>query len=67
MAEQVSANETMAALLLRVPEAARVLLDHRMHCVGCDVAPFETIAEACAAYDVPVEQLLEEIERARRA
>jgi hybrid cluster-associated redox disulfide protein len=52
------ADETVAALLAREPRAARVLLSHRMHCAGCAIAPFETIAEICAIYGVSVEQLL---------
>jgi hybrid cluster-associated redox disulfide protein len=48
----------VAALLAREPRLARVLLRHGMHCVGCAIAPFETIAEACAIYGVSVEQLL---------
>lgn len=51
------ADETVAALLAREPRAARVLLDHGMHCVGCAIAPFETLAEICVIYGVSLEQL----------
>ena len=40
----------VAARLAREPRAARVLLRHGLHCVGCAIAPFETIAEICAIY-----------------
>jgi hybrid cluster-associated redox disulfide protein len=52
------AEETVAALLAKEPRAARVLLDHGMHCVGCAIAPFETIAEICVIYGVSLERLL---------
>ena len=52
------ADETVAALLAREPRAARVLLDHGMHCVGCAIAPFETLAEICVVYGVSLEQLI---------
>jgi hybrid cluster-associated redox disulfide protein len=55
------ANETVAALLAREPRAARVLLDHGMHCVGCAIAPFETMAEICVIYGVSLEQLIVEL------
>jgi len=55
------ADETVAALLVREPRAARVLLDHGMHCVGCAIAPFETLAEICVIYGVSVEQLIVEL------
>ena len=55
------ADETVAALLAREPRAARVLLDHGMHCVGCAIAPFETVAEICVIYGVSLEQLIVEL------
>jgi hybrid cluster-associated redox disulfide protein len=54
-------NKTMAEVMACCPAAPRVLVRHRMHCVGCVFAPFETIAEACAAYGVSVERLLAEL------
>ncbi len=51
----------MAELIAGWPSAARVLVRHRMHCVGCVFAPFETLAEACAAYGESVERLLAEL------
>jgi len=38
-----------------------VLLDHGMHCVGCAIAPFETLAEICVIYGVSIEQLIAEL------
>ena len=55
------ADETVAALLAREPRAARVLLDHGMHCVGCVIAPFETLSEICTTYGVSLEQLLADL------
>ena len=54
-------DETVSALLERNPLAARILLNHGLHCVGCVMAPFETLAEVCQVYGVPLEQLLEEL------
>jgi hybrid cluster-associated redox disulfide protein len=55
------AEETVAALLAKDPRAARVLLDHGMHCVGCAIAPFETLSEICTIYGVSLEQLLADL------
>jgi hybrid cluster-associated redox disulfide protein len=57
----INEHETVSALLARDPQAARILLNHRMHCVGCAIAPFETLAEVCLVYGVPLEPLLEEL------
>lgn len=59
--EMVNTDEMVSALLTRNPRAARVFLNHGMHCVGCAIARFETLAEVCAAYGVPMERLLDEL------
>ncbi len=41
---------TVAKLLDQFPGAAVVFTRHRMACAGCVMAPFETLAEAAAAY-----------------
>jgi hydroxylamine reductase len=55
-------HETVAALLDRDPQAARILMNHGMHCVGCAIASFETLTEVCQVYGVPLEQLIEELD-----
>ena len=61
MADAISARATVSALLTRDPQAARILLNHGLHCVGCAIAPFETLAEVCLVYGMPLEPLLEEL------
>ncbi len=43
-------NMLVSEVLADRPDAARVFVDRRMACVGCTFAPFETVAEAAAAY-----------------
>lgn len=62
MHHPLSADDTMAEVLQKRPAAARILVAHRMHCVGCAIAPFETLAEACAAYGLPTEHILADLE-----
>lgn len=54
---------TIAALLATHPTAIRVLLRHRMSCVGCAMARFETVRDAAMVYRLDERELLEEIER----
>jgi hybrid cluster-associated redox disulfide protein len=61
---QVTATNTIADLLAAHPSAARVLVDHRMHCVGCDIAPFETIGDACAIYGINSGEFFADLRRA---
>lgn len=46
---------TVAAFLAAFPEASRLFLRWRMHCVGCAMARFDTLAVAAATYGIPWE------------
>lgn len=52
---------TVEEIVSRFPATAIVFVRHRMHCVGCDVARFETVAEACQIYGEPLDVMLEEL------
>lgn len=56
-------NMSVAELIERRPESIRVFMQYRMACVGCDIAPFETVAEALAIYGVDREQFAQDLER----
>lgn len=59
----IAAATTIEEVLRRRPRAARVFQRHRMACVGCAMAPFDTVAEAAAVYGLPLGALLAELER----
>jgi hybrid cluster-associated redox disulfide protein len=40
----------LATLLRTWPETARVFFAQRAACVGCPIAPFHSVADACAEY-----------------
>jgi len=61
------AHRTVADLLARWPRVARVFVRHRMACIGCAIAPFESVAEVAAIYHVPVERFIEELQRVTEA
>jgi hybrid cluster-associated redox disulfide protein len=54
----------IARLLGRHPETATVFLAHRMACVGCSLAAFETLADAAREYQLPLAVFLGELARA---
>ena len=45
-------EETLAELFARRPAAAAAFWARGMRCPGCPIAPFHTLADACAEYDV---------------
>jgi len=60
-AKQIDADSTIADLLDAHPTAAKALLRRGMACVGCTMAPFETLADAAREYRVSLNVLLEEL------
>jgi hybrid cluster-associated redox disulfide protein len=57
---------TMAELLAECPAAGQVLARRGMACVGCVMAPFETLGEAARAYGTDPGELLRAVEAVRR-
>ena len=58
----IDAETNIVALLTDHPAAVTVFLGRRMHCVGCPVARFETIADACRIYHYPLAGFLAELQ-----
>lgn len=42
----------LQVMLDRWPTTASVFLEHRMLCVGCPIAPFHTVIDACLEYEL---------------
>ncbi|HUZ02662.1 MAG TPA: DUF1858 domain-containing protein [Thermomicrobiaceae bacterium] len=63
-APTIRADTTIDALLDHFPRAAAVFVRRRMHCVGCPLARFETVGDACAIYRQPVDAMLGDLRRA---
>ncbi len=59
-------STSVADLLKQHPESARIFVRHRMACVGCEMACFETIESAARIYQVPLDILLRELNESFR-
>jgi len=55
---------TVAEILDRWPQTIPVFLGRRMACVGCVVAPFETLADVAAIYRLDLSRFLRELRQA---
>ncbi len=55
---------TVAETLARWPEAIPVFMRHGTACVGCVMAPFETVDEIALIYGLDRDQLLDELRAA---
>jgi hybrid cluster-associated redox disulfide protein len=63
----ISGETIVEEILDRFPLAATVFVRHRMHCVGCPIARFETLAEASRIYRQALDELLAELRAVTQA
>jgi hybrid cluster-associated redox disulfide protein len=54
----------LADMMDRWPDVIPVFLRHRMLCVGCLIAPFHTLSDACREYGLDERAFLAELQRA---
>lgn len=45
------------------PDTIRVFLDYRMHCVGCPIACFHTVDDACREHNLDRAAVLADLRR----
>ena len=64
MAETYVTGETLIGeIVSQYPEAVEVLLSIGMHCLGCPASQAETLEEACMVHSLPVEGVVDTINR----
>lgn len=56
----------LSRLFEAFPGVATVFLGERMLCVGCPIAPFHTVIDACEEYGLAEETFRAELRRAAR-
>jgi hybrid cluster-associated redox disulfide protein len=54
----ITEDMTVEEIIEQYPATSRVFLRRRMHCVGCPIAKFETISDACLIYREPIDEML---------
>ncbi|MBS0248373.1 MAG: DUF1858 domain-containing protein [Proteobacteria bacterium] len=57
-AYHIQAESIVDDVMRAWPATIRVFLDFRMDCVGCPIAPFHTVSEACQAYGIETATLI---------
>lgn len=60
----ISGNTTIGELLQNYPDAAPILMEIGMHCLGCPSAQGESIAEAAMVHGIDATLLVEKINAA---
>lgn len=64
---EITKNTTIGELLAVFPEAAPILMEIGMHCLGCPSAQGESLEEAAFVHGIDSELLVEKINAAKKA
>jgi hybrid cluster-associated redox disulfide protein len=59
----VTKKMNFSELLERYPQAAEVLMNSGMHCIGCAASVFETIEQGAIMHGLDPDKLVEEINK----
>jgi hybrid cluster-associated redox disulfide protein len=59
----IEIDSTVADIMRRWPPTIRAFLDYRMGCVGCPIAVFHTVNDACREHGVDAEAFLTALRR----
>ncbi|MGI6577925.1 MAG: DUF1858 domain-containing protein [Eubacteriales bacterium] len=61
-------KDTIISDILRInPDAARILMEIGMHCLGCPASRAETLEQACQVHGVDVDEILDRINALQEA
>ena len=58
---QISKETRIGELLVTFPEAAPILMEIGMHCLGCPASQMESLEEAAMVHGLDCEALMEDI------
>ena len=60
---QITAKMSFAVVMKKYPEAAKVLFEKGMACMGCPMAMQETIEQGALAHGIDPKKLVEELNK----
>lgn len=58
----ITQDMTIGELLMTAPEAAPILMEEGMHCIGCPASQGESIAEAAMVHGMDIDSLMERLQ-----
>lgn len=64
--QAIDPNMTVDEIMRRWPATIRVMIHHKMLCIGCPIGVFHTVADACDAHRIDEESFSRELLDAMR-
>lgn len=67
LSQTIDPEMTVDEIMRRWPTTIRVVMRHRMLCIGCPIGIFHTVVDACQAHRIDVECFSAELLEAMRS
>ena len=61
--KKITKEMTFGQVLENYPQVAHIFLKYGMHCIGCHIAPAETIEQGAVAHGVDVDTLVDDLNK----
>ena len=58
---EIRADHLVQEIVEDHPQAVLIFARHGLHCAGCYISPYHTIADSARAYEIPLEPLLRDL------
>lgn len=63
MTEKINKKMSFTEIIQKNPDAADVLMNNGMHCIGCGMATAETLEEGAAAHGIDADKIVDEVNK----
>ena len=67
--EEITKDMTFQEALEKSPESAEIMMRYGLHCIGCHIAPFETIEQGSLAHGLAkqdIDKMIKEINTTKK-
>ena len=61
--KKISKKMTFMEIMQNYPEAAEILMNEGLHCLGCGMAAYETLEQGALAHGLNPSKLIEKIQK----
>jgi hybrid cluster-associated redox disulfide protein len=61
--QKITKDMTFSEILEKKPEAAEILLEEGMHCIGCPMSQMETLEQGCNSHGVDVKDVVKKLNK----
>jgi hybrid cluster-associated redox disulfide protein len=61
--EKITKDMQIGEIIQKKPEAAMIMMEHGLHCIGCMASRFESLEQGCQVHGMSDEQIDEMIDK----